>query len=80
MPEEKIYISLEQAVNNVCNRHHMSKAQKEVMYREWANLNSTGKVKFDEKDNIIGFAPDASIEKIDMKIMIHPESGEVEVV
>ena len=80
MRENKVFISLENMVNNVANRHNMSKAQREVMYREWGGLAASGTVKFDENNNIIGFAPEQSINLINCTILVNPESGETEIV
>lgn len=79
--DKGIYISLEEIVNNVANRQHMSKSQRETMYREWANLtDAKGTVRFDDREQIIGFAPDAAINKVDIKIMVNPESGDIDIV
>ena len=79
--DKKIYISLEEIVNNVANRQHMSKLQRETMYKEWANLTDTeGVVKFNDKGEITGFSPNAAINKVDIKIMIDPESGDIDIV
>lgn len=75
----EIHISLEKMINEIADRNHFSKEQKERMYREWANLTDKGTVKFNDRGNIVGFAPDIAIEKVDLKIMISA-NGEVEIV
>ena len=78
--DRRIFISLEDAINNVADRQHFSKEQKEKMYREWSNIADTWEVVFDDKNRIIGCAPDRPCEKINLTIKIDPKTGEVDYV
>ena len=50
------------------------------MYREWSNIADTWEVVFDDKNKIIGCAPDKPCEKINLTIKIDPKTGEVDYV
>lgn len=77
--DRKIYLSLENMVNDLADRKHFSKEQKEEMYREWSGIHTDDTVLFDDKGRITGFRPNKAIETLDLKIVIS-DKGEVGIV
>ena len=77
--DRKIYLSLEDMVNDLADKGHFSKEQKERMYRKWSGIHTDDTVLFDDKGRITGFRPHKAIEKLDLKIMVS-DKGDVEIV
>ncbi|MBQ3421195.1 MAG: hypothetical protein IJH34_05920 [Romboutsia sp.] len=76
----KIEISLEEMVNSLKDRHHLSREQTKEIYKEWGNLREEDIINFDDKGNITSFTPYKAMEKIDIRLKIDPETGEVDIV
>lgn len=76
---KSIRISLEDCVNGLVDRHHLSKEQGEKIYREWGKLKDTDTILYNITGvKIVGFKPLESIESVDLKIIIDPKTGDVE--
>lgn len=77
--QKPIKISLEECVNGLVDRHHLSKEQGEKIYREWGKLKDDVIIHYNITGvRITGFSYPESIDHIEMKIKIDPKTGDTE--